>query len=88
VRFGSDDARLLPLGTAAVEVTALDEAAALLAPNEAMRPAGNRWTCRVRGAGGEVSERLVERGASDGKLVQIRAGLSEGEELVFGEAQP
>ena len=72
------DARILPGMRANVRITGADVDNVLLVPAGAVKE-GKVW---VRGKDGKESEREVTTGRTDGKMIEIRKGLTDGEEVL------
>jgi HlyD family secretion protein len=72
------DPRVQPGMKANVTVEATEVADVLLVPNSALS-GGKVWR---RGKDGKESQVLVSTGRSDGKMTEIRSGLSEGDEVL------
>jgi multidrug efflux pump subunit AcrA (membrane-fusion protein) len=89
VVFGHDDERLTPLLKCKVTVTLADDPDALTLPSSAIFQKGDRAICYLRGTSPfGVVARTVVTGASDGKMVVIREGLSEGDEVLLQAPSP
>jgi multidrug resistance efflux pump len=72
------DPRIIPGMKANVRITGADVDGVLLAPNGAVAN-GKVW---VRGKDGKEVEREVTTGRSDGKMLEVRKGLTDGEEIL------
>jgi multidrug efflux pump subunit AcrA (membrane-fusion protein) len=72
------DPRVQPGMKANVTVEATEVADVLLVPNSALS-GGKVWR---RGKDGKESQVVVATGRSDGKLTEIRSGLSDGDEIL------
>jgi multidrug resistance efflux pump len=72
------DPRIIPGMKANVRITGADVDGVLLVPNGAVAN-GKVW---VRGKDGTEVEREVTTGRSDGKMLEVRKGLTEGEEIL------
>jgi hypothetical protein len=75
---GEVDRRIVPGMRGSVTIDTGKVEGALLVPSAAVT-AGK---VSVRGKDGQVSERNVVVGKSDGQMVEVRRGLSEGDEVV------
>jgi RND family efflux transporter MFP subunit len=80
---------LKPEMTANVRITAVEKNDVLLLPVNAVVRKRQERIVSVRKADGASEERTVKTGSSDGEMIEIAEGLSEGEKVVMpaGSAQ-
>ncbi len=73
--------RLRPGMTAEVQIIATEKADALLIPREALIVEGGTWAVRVLRQG-QIATVPVETGLRQGRLIEVKDGLQEGERVV------
>jgi multidrug efflux pump subunit AcrA (membrane-fusion protein) len=82
VTLSEADPRLLPGMKATVRIEGGKVENVLTVPANLVR-GGVVW---VKGSDGKVEQRKVELGKSDGKVIEVRSGLAEGDRVVADEA--
>ncbi len=82
----NEDGALKPGMYAAIELTGASAPPTLLVPSSAVIATGERSLVFVQGEGGALQPREVETGRTEGRVVQILAGLHEGERVVSSAA--
>jgi len=83
VELGESDVAVKPGMTAQTEIIIYERADALQVPRAALRPEGEGWVVWVRRDGRVVGVE-VEVGQRQGRAVEVRGDLAEGEEVVIG----
>jgi len=73
--------------TANVSFSIATRVGVLLAPSEAVKTRGGRWYVLVAGDGAP-NEKEITVGLSDGKRIEVVAGVNEGEKLLAAQLKP
>ena len=75
--------RLMPGMTCKISFGETQKADALIAPKEAVFAEGNQKHVFVLNNDGNPEKRTVKTGDSDGKMIEILEGLSEGDKILL-----
>ncbi len=85
--IANPDRKLLPGQFVRVRLRLGEQPDALLVPQVAIGSSQLGKYVYVVGAGNKVEQRLVTTGATDGDLVVVSKGLSEGDSVIVGNLQ-